>query len=412
MLYPHQVRVVWTRNKGGSADTPAILIGPEAVLTKFLPKMLAFPGGISPITSVMRTWFTEDFDKAGALIERPLGTMAAFGFVGLIMGELLMTGGGDTDLRFVGGDGVRRTLSFVCAQALMRGWPSEFIADILGRWLEASVLTANEVDVEARVHIARMCGFLQSVSDLEDRKGATERFLAEQIQAWAESQVSSSQRDFLQRSLPQVVQSLNGIQSREKRFDIIMEALKRSDGETRNPLEQGFLISLIEPGSFEFLELSKKYDDKGGAVSVAYCAFTVMFGKEVALRQFNGFGLAVLNNSLQLNGDENSDISISELRILHDIRRADPIVFRTRSPWLVDVELAPMVSGSFGNVIKRRAAAQRSEQRSDAAEREELLRENLGTALRALESAYGLIEVRRSKPDSAASSRRRPKDIR
>ncbi len=409
-LLPDQLRAVWTNGRRLTAELPSILLASENVLSGFLPRILALPGGVTPVTSIMKTWLIEDFTNISLFDEKPLSNTAALGFVGLIIGELLTTAGADADLRLVGADGVRRTLSFVCAQAIVKGWRSASLAKIVERWLEASALTGNEVNVEARVKIANMCGFLQALSDLDEPDGSAPPVLARQVQSWIEGQGDPNQRDLLRRPLPQVAHSLAGVSSREKRFDIVMEVLQNSaHNEVHDPLERGFLISLIEPGSFEFLELSKRFDTGDGSISTAYCVFTVILGKEAALRQFNGFGWAVLSHSLQLDADIRSDISITELRILRDPRRTTPILFRTRSPWLIDVELAPMVSGSFGNVAKRRASSERLEERSDVAEREELLRENLGTALRALENAYGIVEGKRPRQDSKGSTQRRPR---
>ncbi|WP_247538816.1 hypothetical protein [Ralstonia pseudosolanacearum] len=377
-------------------------------MSNFLPRMLAIPGVVTPVTSLMKAWLIEDFSDSNVFGEKPLSNAAALGFVGLIMGELIATIGPDADLRLMGMDGVRRTLSFVCAQAVIKGWRNESLATLVERWLEASALTANEVNVGALVQIANMCGFLHAISDQGELDDSAPLALAHRVQSWVEGQNDPNQRDLLQRPLPQIAHALTGVSSREKRYDVVMEVLDQSSpNEMRNPMEQGFLISLIEPGSFEFLELAKRADPSGGSVATAYCACAAILGKEAALRQFNGFGWTVLNHGLRFDADMPIDISIAELRILHNTRRNAPILFRTRSPWLVDVELAPMVTGSFGNVAKRRASSQRVEEESDAAEREELLRENLGTALRALEDAYGIVQGKRLRQDGKVSTQRR-----
>lgn len=406
-LSQNEVRAVWSSSRGLYADLPSILLGSESALANFLPRMLALPGAVTPVTSFMKVWLIEDFKDSNVFGEKPLSNVAALGFVGLIIGELITTIGSDADLRFMGIDGVRRTLSFVCAQAVIRGWRNKSLATLVERWLEASALTANEVNTPVLIQIANMCGFLQALSDLGELEDSAPQALAYQVQYWVEGQKDLNQRDLLRRSLPQVAHALTGVSSREKRYDVVMEVLAQSSSdEMRNPLEQGFLISLIEPGSLEFLELAKRADPSG-SVAIAYCACAAILGKEATLRTFNGFGWTVLNQGLRFDADMPMDISIAELRILHSARRNAPILFRTRSPWLVDVELAPMVTGSFGNVAKRRASSQRAEEESGAAEREELLRENLVTAMRALENAYGVIQSKKPGQDSKASMQRR-----
>lgn len=402
-LPKNELRAVWPNNEGFGADLPSILLGSDKVLGDLLPRMLALPGAITPVTSLMRAWRIEDFRDSTVFGEKPLSDAAALGFVGLIMGELMATIGPDIDLRLMGMDGVRRTLSFVCARAIMKGWRKGALSTLVERWHEASALTANEVDVAALARIANMCRFLDELSSTGDLNDSAPLALAHQVQAWIDGQ-SSDQRDLLPRLLTQVAHTLTGVSSREKRYDVVMEALDQSRSDAmRNPLEQGFLISLIEPGSFEFLDLAKRADLADGSVAVAYCLCAMILGKEAALRQFNGFGWTVFNHGLKSETDGHVDVSLAELRILHNARRITPILFRTRSPWLVDVELAPMVAGSFGNVAKRRASPQRVEDEPGASEREEFLRENLATALRALESAYGLVEGKKSRHDSRVS---------
>lgn len=406
-LSQNKVRAVWSDSKGLSADLPSVLLSSESVLADLLPRMLALPGVVTPVTSLMKAWQIEDFRESTVYDGRPLSSAAALGFVGLIVGELNATIGPDADLRLIGMDSVRRTMSFVCAQAVMRGWRHESFARIVERWLEASALTGNDVNVAALVPIANVCGFLQALSDLGELEDSSPQALAHRVQSWVETQNSLNQRDLLQRALPPVAHALAGVSSREKRYDLVIDALGQSSpGEMLNPLEHGFLLSLIEPGSFDFLELAKRADPSGGSVATAYCAFAAILGKEATLSKFSGFGWTIVNHGLRFGVEMPMDISIAELRILHNARRNAPIHFRTRSPWLVDVELAPMVTGSFGNVARRKASSQRAEEESDSAEREELLRENIVTALRALEDAYGVLRGKKPRQDSKAGKKR------
>lgn len=406
-LSQNKVRAVWSDSKGLCAVLPPVLLSSESALADLLPRMLALPGVVTPVTSLMKAWLIEDFQERTVYDGKPLSSAAALGFVGLIVGELNSTIGPDADLRFMGMDTVRRTMSFVCAQAVMRGWRYESLATIVERWLEASALTGNEVSIEALVPIANVSGFLQALSDLGELDDSSPLALAHRVQSWVDAQSTLNQRDLLQRSLPTVAYALAGVSSREKRYDIVMDALGQpSPGDMRDPLERGFLISMIEPGSFEFFELAKRADPKGGSVATAYCAFTAIFGEEATLSKFSGFGWTILNHGLRYGVDMPMDISISELRILHNARRNAPIHFRTRSPWIVDVELAPMVTGSFGNVARRKASSPRAEEESGSAERHELLRENIVTALRALEDAYGVLNEIKPRQDSRSGKRR------
>lgn len=400
-LSQSEVRAVWSNSPGLTADLPSILLGTEEVLANFLPRVLALPGVVTPITSLMKVWQVEDFSNSKVYGEKPLSNVAALGFVGLIMGELNTTIGSDADFHLMGMDGIRRTLSFVCAQAVIKGWQNEFLATIVRRWLEASELTANEVNISALIQIANICGFLQALSDQGESEDYSSQTLAQQIQSWVEAQHGLSQRDLLQGSITQIAHALKGMASREKRYDLIVDVIKHSSSTgSLSPLEHGFLISLIEPGSFEFLEMAKRANPSNGAVAAAYCVCAVILGREAALSKFSGFGWIILNQALRFGTDMTMDISIAELRIFHNTRRNEPILFRTRSPWLVDVELAPMVIGSFGNVVRRRASSQRAEEELGTVQRDESLRDSLAIALRALEDAYKVLDGKKPRQNS------------
>ncbi|WP_418320468.1 hypothetical protein [Piscinibacter sakaiensis] len=408
-LAQNAVRALWSVGDGLSPDLPSVLLSSEPVLADLLPRMLALPGVVTPITSLMKAWQIEDFRDCTEYGERPLSRAAVLGFVGLIVGELKATIGPDADFRLMGMDSVRRTMSFACAQAVMKGWRHESLAIIVERWLEASVLTANDVDVASLIPVADVGGFLQALSDLGESQDASPQALGDSVQSWVDARNNLNQRDLLKPALSQYARSLSGVTSREQRYDLIMEALDRmrSSAETPHSLERGFLISLIEPGSFDFLELATRADKSGGAVATAYCAFAAILGKEATLSKFGGFGWNVMNHGFRVGVEMPMDISIAELRILHNMRRDAPIAFRTRSPSLVDVEIAPMVTGSFGNSSRRKTSSQKVEEESDNAERDEALRERLATALRAVEEAYSIIAGRKPRHDRKTSPQRR-----
>lgn len=402
------VRVLWTGNERLTTDMPSILLGSVSVLSNLLPRMLAIPGVAMPITAHLKAWLIEDFSDGQVREEKPLSSAAALGFVGLIVSELKATIGPDADLRLIGMDSVRRTLSYVCAQAVIKGWRRESLAMIMERWLEASALTANEANVSALIPMVEFSGFLQALSELGENEDASAHALAHRVQTWVDAQGGLTQPDLLEGSLYQFTQTLSGVGSREARYDAIMGAMDQGKvaSETRHPLERGFLISLIEPGSFDFLDLAKRLDTSG-AVAAAYCLCAAILGGESTFGKFSGFGRSVFTHGLQVELEAPVDISLPELRILHNMRRDAPIAFRTRSPLLVDVELAPMVAGSFGNLARRKASSHRVEEAGEAAEREELVRERLMTALRALDEAYGVLQGRRPRMDRKPGTQRR-----
>lgn len=406
-LSQKEVRVIWEDRRELGNDLPSIVLTSEVNLSQILPRLLALPSAVTPVTSLMKTWLIEDFRYHNRLGSTPLSDAAAAGFIGLTIGELLTTIGSDADLRVMGMDSVRRTLSFACAKAVEKGWRNEALATLAERWSEASILTSNEVNNLTIHYITYISEFLSAISDRGYLEDSISESLAYQVQSWVEKRNDSNQPDILSHSLVQVAVSLAGVRSREKRYDIIIEVLEQiSSHKMRNPLKEGFLISLIEPGSYEFLELAKRAD-RTGSVAIAYCVCAAILEKDSALRKFNGFGRNILNQGLGTGIDMPFDISIAELRILHDGRRSTPISFRTRSPWLIDVELLPMVSGSFGNLSKLKSTSQKPHEAAETAAREELISENVMTAMRALEEAHRVLQGKRPSQDGGGSRRSR-----
>jgi hypothetical protein len=396
------VRVLWSVDSPKHLDYPTILIGPEETLSSFLPKMLAVPGTALPATSLMRTWFTNDVENVDVFFSEELSPLFSRAFVGLMIGELMATAGPEIDLAVMGMDSVRRTLSFVCAQALMRGWKTKSLSTLVDRWQEASELTSNEIKHEACSLIAQLFEFLRAIPLDNSATRLEPDALARTIDLWIYSVgLHQFQGDFLRSSLVEVADSLQGEKSRERRFDAITAALQHDSLRQMHPLVHGFLLSLIEPGSLEFLEMAKNAD-RHGLAAIAYCLCAGLLGKDETLRAFNGFGLTVLNQGFRADVAVPVDMSIAELRILNDPRRKTPIRYRTRSAWLIDVELAPMISGSFGNVAKRRSS-QSSGVESQTSARVERVRESLMEAMRALENAYGAIDEEQSVRESAGT---------
>ncbi|WP_133167873.1 hypothetical protein [Burkholderia gladioli] len=399
-LSEDNIRVLWRAERQQQAKLPAILIGAESTFANLLPKMLALPGALAPITSFMKAWSLDDVRDVDVFSEEPLTDIGSRGFIGLIVGELMATAGPDVDLDLMGMDSVRRTLSFVCAQAMMKGRRRKPLISIVERWIEASTLTSNEVKVELHGVIADLCEFFRSLLLTIEGPYISARTLALRIDAWIEKR-HTGQEDFLRTPLSEIVNRLEKTKSRENRFDIAMEALNNSP----NPLAHGFLISLIEPGSMEFLDLAKRVD-RHGCAAIAYCLCIAILEENLILRAFNGFGLIISQQGLRPDVDVSTDISIAELRIFHDSRRTPPMRFRTRSPWLIDVELAPMISGSFGNVTKRRNSAHSNDAEAQALARISRVREGLMTAMRALEKTYGIIDEQQPSQEGTGSARK------
>lgn len=405
---PDMLRVIWPETNGLTNDTPIAIVGNEVIIADLLPRILALPGIALPITALIRTWQSEDFAIGASLRATPLNDISTLGFIGLIIAELRATIGPDVDLKLMGIDSVRRTLSFVCAQAISRGWTHQTLGAIVKRWFETKLLTENEKIPAMLIHVEEYSGFLQQLEQRVAKNDIRER-LAIEIQSWISLKKAGENKNGSARLISQVIKALKGVQSRELRYDIIIAAIHQTaeSVDPLEPLEHGFLLSLIEPGSLDFLDLAQRSGPNSIAISAAYCIFAAILGGNATLGQFSAFGWNIVRNSNSFSVDMPFDISLSELRILNDTRRPTTMTFRTRSPALIDVELAPTVSGSFGNPNRRRNSTAKAEDMKIEDDRQEILRESVAAAINALEVASRVLQGKKSKYDRNIFSHKR-----
>jgi hypothetical protein len=397
------VRAVWD-SSSHMPSLPRALIGSSNVLRKTLVRILALPGGIRPISSIVRTWDIDDlheFDTKAGLEPEP-SVVAAF--VGVIIGELTLAAGQDFDLQRAGIDVVRRTFSYSCAQGAFRGCRGSAILDISRRWLEVSALLGISRNGSTIDSAAKICEFV--IRSLSRHEGdVSPMSLAQLIGSWRRGDSDMRQPDLLDspHSLTNLVEDTR-TRSREARVTFIEAAL--ASFREMGPgyyLEKGFVLSLIEPGSFDFIEFANSHDDGNGAVVLAYSMCSGVLGGAATLSKYRGFGLNLYLNGLRAHPffDSSGDISYTELGIMLDTARESHMEFRTRTPSTVDVELFPLVAASFANVNRRR----HSEAPAEAQAEVEDLKERMAFALRAIEAAQAALSP--GHGDTKSSSNRR-----
>jgi len=383
-----EMYVAWRADTAVAPLTPALIIGSERDLADLVPRMLAVPGAPIPATSNTKTWYSSDLQSILRVQHSGLAPVAELGFVGLMMFEITSSQEG-SDLRAVGIDSVRQTLSFVCARATNFGWHDVALATITQRWLEANTLLKNQIDPSFAVGIAGMCAFVQSLR-MHGERDISPQDLGKYIQSWVRLE-QEHQLDLLSDPLVEIVRGTTNAKSRERRFDIVTGALDSiSMSGNLNPILGGFLISLIEPGSFDFDGLARRYDSRGRLVSAAYFMCTSILGSSETLRKYSGFGITVLNQGLRPAQDAFSDMGFAELRVLHS-HKFEPIRYRTRSGTAVDVELAPMVVGAFRTTPQGSSVSPQRDEAAHRQRREQLVKRRLQTAVRALEEAYSAL---------------------
>lgn len=397
----------WLESGGKNDSSPNFIVGSERDLADLLPRMLALPGASIPVTSGVRAWYSEDVRSMSMLASFSMSPQTQLGFIGLVMFEIASAHEAAPDLRLVGMEQVRRTLSFVCARATIWGWRDASLTKVTERWIEASSLTGNPIHSHRAIGLTKLYEFLQTLSGIEHEGTHEARNLAERIQMWIQRD-ATRQMDLLTTSTLSAVDDLANLRGRERRFDFVMKTLGGllSSG-VDDPLLSGFLISLIEPGSFDFEGLTRRFDDDARLVSAAYFAFASILGGSASLKRHSGFGSSVVNHGFLERTDAHPDLSFAELRVLHSMRRPTPLVYRTRSPFSVDVELIPMVTGSFRNTSRRTASVVKKDELAVYVRKEELLRARLQSAVKALEDAYEVLESGDARRDGKEPPTRR-----
>jgi hypothetical protein len=230
--------------------------------------------------------------------------------------------------------------------------------------------------------------------------------LAQLINSWTDAIGNQGQRDLLSINavLEHVATAVRN-RSREARVDVIEEALKEIRKVKGNDLQAGFLISLIDPGSFDFFEYANRYDDGSGGVLLSYAMCAGILGGAVTFGRYHGFGMNVFVNGFKANSSSR-DVSISEIGILNAAGREHEIDFRTRTPSAIDVELFPHVYGSFSKRGREKPGKKNDE---IAALELAALRERVLFARQAIDAAHDALSVETESDLKRSMSNRRGK---
>ena len=396
------LRILWDSAASG-LTTPRAIIGRRQTLELILPRLLSQPGAIEPVTSVIRMWEIADLQQMPSSA-RTLESVLVAGVIGLMIGEIQVTGGGSVDIRRCGLDLCRRTLTFTFGSAWALGASAEALPELLHRWFEVSDLAGNARSVETGRLVAELFGFLLAVAE----HGSTSWELSPQqlggyIGQWQTTVDNRHQADLLTPDIFDASSDLLRL-SREARYSAIVQLLEsgKSDGRRMGAIERGFLVSLIDPGSFDFVELAAMHDDEIGGTVLAYALCAGILGGKSTVARFNGFGAHVLFKGLAVADQLNMDISLHELRIAKRVAANKLMDFRTRSASAIDVEIFPRVVASFVyGSVKRTGSAAKQPGMSDS----EVAR--VDEALHALDFAVSVLNDLKGGITGARVSRRR-----
>jgi len=365
---PGRCAFVWDERPDEIRAKPSLLVAEAAVLGKVLPQLMAIPGSLSPITAFCRIWNTESA-KLAAMRKHPrASTFVLGGLVGLLIAELYVRSGREIDLRRVGTGQVSRLFSCSVARLTLLGGGVEESQRLLRAWLDAAAMTFNEVDLALLTTITRLNTFAQTIL-LSDSFDGTSASLGAIIGVDKNSRTDLFELSNSKGGFASLAFELKPM-SREDRLTFIEKAIADIRGprlqETQHRFDTdlacGYLLSLIDPGSIDYMDVALNLDGRRGYVAAAYSMCAGLTGGDKFLWKYDGFGLAVVSSDrwkLDSFLGSSPDLSIDELQVLKTRVSATGFDFRTRNPAVVEVELAPDVTGCFQNGARREPAPPR-----------------------------------------------------
>jgi hypothetical protein len=356
--------VIWDRDPKKGFGSPAVIVADPSILSLMVPRILAVPGGPSPLTSFCRLWETGNaevfFRRHPFPIEGPLLS----GLVGLCIGEVFSRNGAELDLRRLGQAAVSRTLAHSCSKLIVAGTDSERLDSLYECWLKAAVLTRNVINDSLLSTVAYLSKFLVFIGEDKGAHATPALLLASQIEEWLFKTTIWYRSSPLASDINQFVSAFKSM-PRELRFSLAERTLVSvrnsvSTDKVSSALLSGFILALIDPGSLDFFDIAMASDDGMGSVACAYTMCAGLLGGAQFLWKGDGFGIALVSKSLQPQDQflqASPDISLKELTFLQEKITESGFEFRTKAPTVVEVELLPDITGVFPNGARRDASA-------------------------------------------------------
>ena len=360
---------VWNERPDEFRTKPTLLVAETSVLSKVLPQLMAIPGSLSPITAFCRIW-NADSARLAATRKRPRpSSFVLGGFVGLLVAELYVRNGREVDFRRIGMSQVSRLFSCSISRLTLLGGDVRESDRLLAAWLDAVNITSNQVNVDYLRMVTQLVAFIHQIllSDIFDGKPTT---LGAAIDGAMNPRTDLFETSTSQGGLSSLASELKPM-SREARLTVIeraIENIRRSRAAEDRfiaDLVCGFLLSLIDPGSVDHMDVALTLDGNVGYVAAAYCMCAGLMGGDRFLWKYDGFGLAVVASDRWKTDSflgSSPDLCLDELKILKGRISAGGFDFRTQYPAAVEVELVPDVTGCFPNGARREASPSRIDQ--------------------------------------------------
>jgi hypothetical protein len=239
---------------------------------------------------------------------------------------------------------------------------------LLRAWLDTVTMTHNEVDVAFLTTITGLNAFAQKVLLLSSFDG-TPAALGAMIDGETSPRTDLFELSNSKGGLSSLAYEVKPM-TRENRLTVIEKIIADIRGSRSREIPDrfnadlisGYLLSLIDPGSIDYIDVALSLDGSRGYVAAAYSMCAGLMGGDKFLWKYDGFGLTVVSSDRWKTDSvlgSSPDLSLDELRVLKNRVSATGFDFRTRNPALVEVELVPDVTGCFQNGARRESSPPR-----------------------------------------------------
>lgn len=335
-----------------------LVITKSSSVAPLLSKLISMPGMPTPITSYYKIWDTESANNFFSRKQPKRKKQLIAAFTALIIAEIFLKYGIESDIRKVGYSVASRMFAFSCAKLAISGGTEDELLNLAQAWMHASLLTNNEADSSFVMDICRYSNFISEYIESASSKtipGHLGMFITNNYNLSGDLFNRPTNIDLIE------IEQLLKQNNRENRFLTVEKLIlsiqsdPSSDSFTKNLLS-GYLLALLNPGSLDFFEMALQINNKfNESIAFAYAICSALLSEDKLSWMYDGFGKNMFTRISTTNHifEPIFDMSLAELEILSRIQRDNNFIFRTGMPSTIEVELIPGITGGFLNVNRK-----------------------------------------------------------
>lgn len=283
--------------------------------------------------------------------------------VGLILAEALLRGGDRIEFSNLTPGSCQRTLSFVLGSACLHRYGFSAVDSALENWKSTSNALGHSEDekifsVLRQVWTTVHATFIGRTAKTGDAIDSDLKIVADFLSGlFARNKTSTNNAwgRLLDAAETKAIDLDLSQQTREQRAkflqDFILEAAERTNRwDSAKSFLAGYLANQIAPGSMEHRSILHAIAPFAPAALLWYGVCAGVSQSKELFQVGGGLGLRVardLSKKVDLLSLPEADIAFEEFREIISMRRGADLGIRTLAPNLIEVELIPLVSGTF-----------------------------------------------------------------